>query len=151
MDAEEHAKSFSNSRCRSNSHHVVLSAFGLLCSLLLLCVERNRSKLDIVVGYCCCCRRYCFSLPVYVLSFRRFFISPVHCLLRLLRYLLCLSSACRDIFWDYNRETHAACFVYLFFRNDQKIAQPTRRRDFGPFSDHNGIFRRTRVSLLLTF
>lgn len=83
MDAEKHAKSFSNSRCCSNSHHVVLSAFGLLCSLLLLCVERNRSKLDIVVGYCCC-RRYCFSLPVYVLSFRRFFISPVHCLLPLI-------------------------------------------------------------------
>lgn len=47
-----------------NSHHVVLSA---LCSSL----SWNYSKLDIVVGYCCC---RC-SLPVLYLPFIGFFVS----------------------------------------------------------------------------
>lgn len=62
------------------------------------------------IGYCRC-RRYCFSLPVYVLSFRRFFISPVHCLLHFDTSFVCLLRA--EISFRITSGTHAACFVYL--------------------------------------
>lgn len=99
--------------CRSEFISRGVKCFWLVvfASLVLLLCRTKSFK----IGYCCglllLLSLLFLSPSVYVLSFRRFFISPVHCLLHFDTSFVCLLRA--EISFRITSGTHAACFLYL--------------------------------------